>query len=64
MAAESQQVGTTRRRVKLYTLNEERQWDDRGTGHVYSSESESLDGVTLIVKSESDSKLTIQDKFV
>ena len=24
----------TRRRVKLYTLNNSRQWDDRGTGHV------------------------------
>jgi hypothetical protein len=23
-----------RSRVKLYTLNEERQWDDRGTGFV------------------------------
>lgn len=25
---------STRRRVKLYALNAERQWDDRGTGHV------------------------------
>lgn len=27
----------TRRRVKLYALNADRQWDDRGTGHVTSS---------------------------
>ena len=26
-----------RRRVKLYALNPERQWDDRGTGHVTST---------------------------
>lgn len=63
MAAESQQVGTTRRRVKLYTLNEERQWDDRGTGHVYSTDNESLDGVTLIVKSESDMSILLESKI-
>lgn len=26
----------TRKRVKLYALNADRQWDDRGTGHVAS----------------------------
>uniref|UniRef100_A0A671S5Z1 PP4R3 EVH1-like domain-containing protein n=1 Tax=Sinocyclocheilus anshuiensis TaxID=1608454 RepID=A0A671S5Z1_9TELE len=31
-------MSDTRRRVKLYTLNEERQWEDRGTGHVSSDE--------------------------
>ena len=29
--------GLARRRVKLYALNAERQWDDRGTGHVTSA---------------------------
>ena len=35
---------STRRRVKLYALNAERQWDDRGTGHVTSSYVEKLQG--------------------
>jgi len=34
----------TRRRVKLYALNAERQWDDRGTGHVSSTYVERLKG--------------------
>lgn len=35
---------STRRRVKLYALNADRQWDDRGTGHVTSSYVERLKG--------------------
>ncbi|XP_016413022.1 serine/threonine-protein phosphatase 4 regulatory subunit 3B-like [Sinocyclocheilus rhinocerous] len=35
-------MSDTRRRVKLYTLNEERQWEDRGTGHVCCSLTDSL----------------------
>ena len=27
----------TRRRVKLYELNAERQWDDKGTGEIYQN---------------------------
>ena len=27
-------ISDTRRRVKVYQLNDDRQWDDRGTGHV------------------------------
>lgn len=34
----------TRRRVKLYALNAERQWDDRGTGHVSSNYVDRLKG--------------------
>lgn len=34
----------TRRRVKLYALNADRQWDDRGTGHVSSNYVERLKG--------------------
>lgn len=44
----------TRRRVKLYALNAERQWDDRGTGHVTSSYVERLKGVSLLVRGEVD----------
>lgn len=36
---------TTRRRVKLYALNADRQWDDRGTGHVTSNFVERLKGL-------------------
>lgn len=44
----------TRRRVKVYTLNEDRQWDDRGTGHVSSGYVERLKGMSLLVRAESD----------
>lgn len=44
----------TRRRVKVYTLNEDRQWDDRGTGHVSSCYVERLKGMSLLVRAESD----------
>ena len=44
----------TRRRVKGYTLNEDRQWDDRGTGHVSSCYVERLKGMSLLVRAESD----------
>lgn len=35
---------STRRRVKLYALNAERVWDDRGTGHVTSNYVDRLKG--------------------
>lgn len=41
---------STRRRVKLYALNADRQWDDRGTGHVTSSYVERLKGKTSIIE--------------
>ncbi|XP_078263082.1 serine/threonine-protein phosphatase 4 regulatory subunit 3 isoform X3 [Rhinoraja longicauda] len=47
-------MADTRRRVKVYTLNEDRQWDDRGTGHVSSSYVERLKGMSLLVRAESD----------
>lgn len=46
----------TRRRVKVYTLNEDRQWDDRGTGHVSSAYVERLKGMSLLVRAESDGR--------
>lgn len=63
MEAASEVVGTaatmsdTRRRVKVYTLNEDRQWDDRGTGHVSSTYVEELKGMSLLVRAESDGKV-------
>lgn len=49
-------MADTRRRVKLYALNAERQWDDRGTGHVSSSYIDRLKGMSLLVRAESDGK--------
>ena len=44
-----------RRRVKLYTLNEQRVWQDQGTGHV-SPVVDKQSGLSLIVRSETDCK--------
>ena len=44
----------TRRRVKLYALNADRQWDDKGTGHVSSTYVERLKGISLLVRAEAD----------
>ena len=40
--------------MKLYALNAERQWDDKGTGHVSSTYVERLKGISLLVRAESD----------
>ncbi|GAB6020626.1 Serine/threonine-protein phosphatase 4 regulatory subunit 3A [Chamberlinius hualienensis] len=53
----------TRRRVKLYALNAERQWDDRGTGHVTSSYVERLKGPSLTVRAESDGTLLLESRI-
>ncbi|KAI2572432.1 PPP4R3A isoform 9, partial [Pan troglodytes] len=53
----------TRRRVKVYTLNEDRQWDDRGTGHVSSGYVERLKGMSLLVRAESDGSLLLESKI-
>lgn len=52
-----------KRRVKLYALNENRQWDDKGTGHVNSCHHEPLDGVSLLVTNESDGSLLLESKI-
>lgn len=52
-------MSDTRRRVKVYTLNEDRQWDDRGTGHVSSTFVERLRGISLLVRAESDGKFSV-----
>uniref|UniRef100_A0A8C5GXQ1 Serine/threonine-protein phosphatase 4 regulatory subunit 3 n=1 Tax=Gouania willdenowi TaxID=441366 RepID=A0A8C5GXQ1_GOUWI len=56
-------MSDTRRRVKVYTLNEERQWDDRGTGHVSSTFVERLKGTSLLVRAESDGSLLLESKI-
>jgi protein phosphatase-4 regulatory subunit 3 len=54
----------TKRRVKLYALNVDRQWDDRGTGHVSSSYVERLKGMSLLVKAESDGSLLLESRIL
>lgn len=53
----------TRRRVKLYALNADRQWDDRGTGHVSSTYVDRLKGISLLVRAESDGSLLLESKI-
>jgi protein phosphatase 4 regulatory subunit 3 len=53
----------TRRRVKLYALNADRQWDDRGTGHVFSSYVDRLKGMSLLVRAELDGSLLLESKI-
>ena len=54
----------TRRRVKLYALNADRQWDDKGTGHVSSNYVERLKGISLLVRAESDGKNSLFLLFI
>lgn len=53
----------TRRRVKLYALNADRQWDDRGTGHVSSTYVDRLKGTSLLVRAESDGTVLLESKI-
>uniref|UniRef100_A0A0X3NQB8 Serine/threonine-protein phosphatase 4 regulatory subunit 3 n=3 Tax=Schistocephalus solidus TaxID=70667 RepID=A0A0X3NQB8_SCHSO len=52
----------TRRRVKLYMLNEERQWDDKGTGHVSALYTEQ-NNIALVVISETDGSCLLESKI-
>ncbi|XP_067278733.1 serine/threonine-protein phosphatase 4 regulatory subunit 3B isoform X2 [Pseudorasbora parva] len=58
-------MSDTRRRVKLYTLNEDRQWEDRGTGHVSCSyeDTEAEKETSLTVTAESDGSLLLESKI-
>lgn len=53
---------STRRRVKLYILNEDRQWDDKGTGHVSALYTEQ-DNMALVVISETDGSYLLESKI-
>ncbi|KER33704.1 hypothetical protein T265_12584 [Opisthorchis viverrini] len=54
---------TTRRRVKLYMLNDERQWDDKGTGHV-SAVCTEQDNMALVVISETDGSYLLESRIL
>ncbi|XP_064601832.1 serine/threonine-protein phosphatase 4 regulatory subunit 3-like [Liolophura sinensis] len=56
-------MADTRRRVKLYMLNEDRQWDDRGTGHVSSAYVDRLEGMSLLVRSETDGSSLLESRI-
>lgn len=56
-------MSDTRRRVKVYTLNEDRQWEDRGTGHVSCSYEETLKDTSLTVTAETDGSLLLESKI-
>lgn len=47
----------------MYALNADRQWDDRGTGHVSSSYVDRLKGTSLLVRAESDGSLLLESKI-
>lgn len=53
----------SRRRVKLYVLNEERMWSDQGTGHVSSVFLDKFNGMSLIVRSEDDGSMLLESKI-
>lgn len=63
---ESEQISSTdtRRRVKLYMLNANRTWDDRGTGHVSSSYIDRLNGMSLLVKAETDGSTLLESRIL
>ena len=57
-------AGDTRRRVKLYLLNDEGQWDDRGTGHISCQYSQELQGFGLFLRSEADNEELLVSEYV
>mmetsp|Transcript_17675 Transcript_17675/g.24563 ORF Transcript_17675/g.24563 Transcript_17675/m.24563 type:complete len:103 (-) Transcript_17675:14-322(-) len=53
----------TKRRVKVYQLDSDNQWEDKGTGHVYCVLSEKYSTPYLLVKSEKEAgKLILETK--
>jgi hypothetical protein len=56
-------ITDTRRRVKVYQLNEDRQWDDRGTGHVQTHVDQTDGAVSLLVKSETDQQILLDSEI-
>lgn len=48
--------------MKLYQLNDEGQWDDRGTGHISCRTVESLGGTALVVLAEDEGRELMQSK--
>ena len=62
MQAAGETTGGTRRRVKVYQLNDDRQWDDRGTGHV-TAQTGPDDVVSLLVRSEVDNSILLDSEI-
>ena len=54
---------TVRRRVKLYLLNEENEWDDGGTGYVAVVMAHNQTDMNLLVNSEADSSALLDTKI-
>ncbi|KAH9511347.1 SMEK 2, suppressor of mek1 (Dictyostelium) [Dermatophagoides farinae] len=54
----------TRRRVKLFMLNANQTWDDRGIGHVSSSYNDRLNGMSLLVRAETDGSTLLESKIM
>uniref|UniRef100_A0A8C3YVV2 Protein phosphatase 4 regulatory subunit 3C n=1 Tax=Catagonus wagneri TaxID=51154 RepID=A0A8C3YVV2_9CETA len=52
-----------RRSVKVYALNDDQRWDDLGRGHVSSTYVERLQGIALLVHSESNGTLILESKI-
>lgn len=50
---------SSRRRVKVYHLVEDGQWEDKGTGYVQCAYSEKFDGAAIVVTAEEDAKKVI-----
>ena len=50
------QMAQERRRVKVYSFNEELQWVDKGTGYVMCSYVDRLMALAIVVRSEEDGK--------
>ncbi|EFB20153.1 hypothetical protein PANDA_016447, partial [Ailuropoda melanoleuca] len=50
-------------RVKVYSLNEDHQWDDLGPGHISSSYVKHLQGMCLLVRSDSHDSLILESKI-
>lgn len=55
-------VPDTRRRVKVYQLNDDRQWDDRGTGHV-TAQTGPEETASLLVRSEADGTILLDSEI-
>uniref|UniRef100_A0A8C7A6P0 Protein phosphatase 4 regulatory subunit 3C n=1 Tax=Neovison vison TaxID=452646 RepID=A0A8C7A6P0_NEOVI len=49
--------------IPIYSLNENQQWDDLGTGHVSSTYVKHLQGVSLLVRSDSQASLILESKI-
>ena len=65
MSASSTPLSNNRSRVKLYTLNDERQWDDRGTGFVTCTPpaTAAASQHSIIVKSEIDNSTLLESEI-